>query len=260
MLGIELPIIQAPMAGVQGSELAVAVSNAGGLGSLPCAMLSLDSLGKELAAIATGPSGRTTSTFFVTPRLNSTASATALGERSLSRTTRPTAWTPLTHPRCRNEFRLAARQPMSWKGSGRRSSAFILVCHPRASWRASRPGARKSSLRQPRSKRRAGSRSTVPTRSSLKGFEAGGHRGMFLSADLSSQVGIFALLPRVIAAVRVPVIAAGGISDSQRHCRGEDFGRRRCADWNHLSACVPRPPRAQFIELRSGASPEIIPR
>ena len=41
-LGIEWPLIQAPMAGVQGSALTVAVSNAGGLGSLPCAMLSLD--------------------------------------------------------------------------------------------------------------------------------------------------------------------------------------------------------------------------
>src|SRR5204863_9059789 len=51
LLGIELPIIQAPMAGVQGQALAVAVSNAGGLGSLPCAMLSLDAMRKELAAI-----------------------------------------------------------------------------------------------------------------------------------------------------------------------------------------------------------------
>ncbi|MGY0557752.1 MULTISPECIES: NAD(P)H-dependent flavin oxidoreductase [unclassified Lysobacter] len=51
LLGIELPIIQAPMAGVQGSALAVAVSNAGGLGSLPCAMLSLDAMRDELAAI-----------------------------------------------------------------------------------------------------------------------------------------------------------------------------------------------------------------
>ena len=48
---LELPIIQAPMAGVQGSALAVAVSNAGGLGSLPCAMLSEDALRAELAAI-----------------------------------------------------------------------------------------------------------------------------------------------------------------------------------------------------------------
>ena len=50
-LGIELPIIQAPMAGVQGSALAVAVSNAGGLGSLPCAMLDVDTIRKEVAAI-----------------------------------------------------------------------------------------------------------------------------------------------------------------------------------------------------------------
>ena len=53
LLGMDLPIIQAPMAGVQGSALAVAVSRAGGLGSLPCAMLSADTLRKELEAIKT---------------------------------------------------------------------------------------------------------------------------------------------------------------------------------------------------------------
>ena len=52
LLGIELPIIQAPMAGAQGSALAVAVSNEGGLGSLPCAMLTPDAMRKELAAIS----------------------------------------------------------------------------------------------------------------------------------------------------------------------------------------------------------------
>src|SRR3954463_10067283 len=51
LVGVELPIIQAPMADVQGSALAVAVSNAGGLGSLPCALLSPDSLRRELVAI-----------------------------------------------------------------------------------------------------------------------------------------------------------------------------------------------------------------
>src|SRR5215203_1857703 len=51
LLGIELPIVQAPMAGVQGSALAVAVSNAGGLGSLPCAMLDAVALRAELAAV-----------------------------------------------------------------------------------------------------------------------------------------------------------------------------------------------------------------
>jgi nitronate monooxygenase len=51
LLGLELPVIQAPMAGVQGSALAGAVSHAGGLGSLPCAMLTLDEIRSEVAAI-----------------------------------------------------------------------------------------------------------------------------------------------------------------------------------------------------------------
>ena len=51
LLGIDLPILQAPMAGVQGSALAVAVSNAGGLGALPCAMLDAPALLAELDAI-----------------------------------------------------------------------------------------------------------------------------------------------------------------------------------------------------------------
>jgi nitronate monooxygenase len=48
-----------------------------------------------------------------------------------------------------------------------------------------------------------------------QGVEAGGHRGMFLSSDLTTQVGTFALVPQIVAAVRVPVIAAGGIADAR---------------------------------------------
>ena len=48
-----------------------------------------------------------------------------------------------------------------------------------------------------------------------QGVEAGGHRGMFLSDDLNTQVGTFALVPQIVRAVRVPVIAAGGIADSK---------------------------------------------
>ena len=58
LLGIELPIIQAPMAGVQGSALAIAVCNAGGLGSLPCAMLSIDAMRNELMTIKANTSNR----------------------------------------------------------------------------------------------------------------------------------------------------------------------------------------------------------
>jgi len=48
-----------------------------------------------------------------------------------------------------------------------------------------------------------------------QGLEAGGHRGMFLSEDLTTQVGTFALLPQIVRTVKVPVIAAGGIADAQ---------------------------------------------
>ena len=48
-----------------------------------------------------------------------------------------------------------------------------------------------------------------------QGLEAGGHRGMFLSEDLGTQVGTLALVPQVVAAVKVPVIAAGGIADAK---------------------------------------------
>jgi nitronate monooxygenase len=48
-----------------------------------------------------------------------------------------------------------------------------------------------------------------------QGIEAGGHRGMFLTGDLTTQVGTLALVPQVVRAVRVPVIAAGGIADAK---------------------------------------------
>jgi nitronate monooxygenase len=48
-----------------------------------------------------------------------------------------------------------------------------------------------------------------------QGVEAGGHRGMFLSDDLTTQVGTFALLPQIVRAVKLPVVAAGGIADAR---------------------------------------------
>src|SRR5258706_16254670 len=47
-----------------------------------------------------------------------------------------------------------------------------------------------------------------------QGFEAGGHRGMFLTDNIAAQVGTFALVPQIVDNVKVPVIAAGGIGDA----------------------------------------------
>src|SRR6516162_34021 len=64
LFDIEAPLLQAPMAGVQGSALAIAVSNAGGLGALPCAMLSLDALRTELKTLAAGTTNPYNVNFF----------------------------------------------------------------------------------------------------------------------------------------------------------------------------------------------------
>src|SRR5687768_17133113 len=78
LLGIELPVVQAPLAGVQASALAVAVSNAGGLGSLPCAMLTLEAMRKELAALKAGTRKPYNVNFFChTPPASSSARETA---------------------------------------------------------------------------------------------------------------------------------------------------------------------------------------
>ena len=64
-------------------------------------------------------------------------------------------------------------------------------------------------------RRRAGSKQRGVDAVIAQGVEAGGHRGMFLTDDLATQVGTFALVPQVVDAVKVPVIAAGAISDAR---------------------------------------------
>ena len=89
LLGIELPIIQAPMAGVQGTPLAAAVCNAGGLGSLPCAMLSpMPSLPLKLAPqVQTVPSDLRTVALLAPPQMETTSAAKAAWDRVIARDT-----------------------------------------------------------------------------------------------------------------------------------------------------------------------------
>jgi NAD(P)H-dependent flavin oxidoreductase YrpB (nitropropane dioxygenase family) len=82
--GTELPIIQAPMAGVQDSALTIAVSNAGGLGSLPCAMLGPDALRAELKSIKSQTSKPFNLNFFVILLQNQILSAKQNGAKLCS--------------------------------------------------------------------------------------------------------------------------------------------------------------------------------
>jgi nitronate monooxygenase len=215
LFGIPLPIIQAPMAGVQGGALAVAVSNAGGLGSLPCAMLGLDALRKELAAIRT----QTTNPFNVNCFCHRQPEASV--EREI-------AWRAALSPYFA-EFGIDPNTIAAGPGRAPFSSevADVLAEFKPAvvSFHFGLPSDELLARVRAWGARILSSATTVDEARWLEargvdaviaqGLEAGGHRGHFLSEDLDRQVGTFALLPQIVRAVKVPVIAAGGIADAR---------------------------------------------
>jgi nitronate monooxygenase len=215
LLGIELPIVQAPMAGVQGSALAIAVSGAGGLGSLPCALLSLDVMRQELAtikALTTKPfnvnffchtqvqpdAGRearwraTLAPYFAEYGIDASAIAAGPGRAAFSEEAADLL----------AEFRPAV---VSFH-FGLPSQA--LLARVRA-WGA-KVLSSATTTEEARWLEDRGVDAVI-----AQGTEAGGHRGHFLSEDLGAQLGTLALVPQIVDAVKVPVIAAGGIADAR---------------------------------------------
>jgi len=215
LLGIDLPIVQAPMAGVQGSALAVAVSNAGGLGSLPCAMLSVDAMRNELRAIK----AQTTKPFNVNFFCHTPPTASAERER---------AWRTSLSPYYR-EFGIDPDKIPTGPGrmpfSAEAADALSEFRPPVVSFHFGLPTADFLARAKSWGAKILASATTVEEARWLEahgvdciiaqGLEAGGHRGIFLSDDLGTQVGTFALVPQIVREVKVPVIAAGGIADAR---------------------------------------------
>ncbi|HET9196409.1 MAG TPA: nitronate monooxygenase [Vicinamibacterales bacterium] len=214
LLGVELPIIQAPMAGVQGSALAIAVSNAGGLGSLPCAMLSAEAMHDELTAITSATRKPFNVNFFChTPPVPDPE--------------REAAWRALLRPYYVEAGLDIDRVPA---GPGRTpfSHEHIDVLTrfkpPVVSFHFGLPGQDLLERVRALGATILSSATTVEEARWLnergvdaiiaQGLEAGGHRGTFLSHELTTQIGTLALVPQIVNAVGVPVIAAGGIADS----------------------------------------------
>jgi len=215
LFGVDLPIVQAPMAGVQDLALAVAVSNAGGLGSLPCAMLSREQLRDQVAALASGTRHPFNVNFFV--HVPPTPDAA-----------REARWRAALAPYFSEYGIDAAAIPA---GPGRQpftaEAADVLDAHRPAvvSFHFGLPPAGLVARIKSWGSKVISSATTVDEALWLErhgvdaiiaqGVEAGGHRGMFLGDDLTTQAGTLALLPQMVRAVRVPVIAAGGIADAR---------------------------------------------
>ena len=214
LLGIELPIIQAPMAGSTTPELAAAVTNAGGLGSLGCAFLTPDQFTDECLAVRSATNGAFNVNFFVheEPVLDE--------ERGEAMRGRLRAYY--------EEFGLGevpAAVPSSPTFGPKQLEAVLAASPPIVSFHFGLPSADAVQAVKDMGAVVLGTATTVAEARLLaeggvdaviaQGFEAGGHRGTFAEPYESGHVGTLSLVPQVVDAVDVPVIAAGGIADGR---------------------------------------------
>jgi len=215
LLGTALPIIQAPMAGVQGSALAIAVSNAGGLGSLPCAMLGAETMRAELEAIR----AQTTQPFNVNFFCHTPPAVDAAREDRWRAALAP------YYAACGIDANAIPAGPGRTPFSHEVADALEPFRPPVVSFHFGLPAPELLARARGWGAKVLASATTVDEARWLaargvdaviaQGAEAGGHRGIFLGDELSTQVGLFALLPQVVQAVDLPVIAAGGIADAR---------------------------------------------
>ena len=215
ILGVDLPIIQAPMAGVQGSALTVSVSNAGGLGSLPCAMLGMDTLREELRTIKAQTDRPYNVNFFCHEMPKTNQKAEMIWRNALSPFYKAQGLDPETVAVGTNRVPFNSdavdvleefKPPVVSFHFGLPPDELLV----RVKSFGAKVMSTATTIEEALWLEEYGADIII-----AQGLEAGGHRGMFLSHDLNSQMGTFALLPQIIQAVNVPVVAAGGIADAK---------------------------------------------
>ncbi|QCI65456.1 NAD(P)H-dependent flavin oxidoreductase [Phreatobacter stygius] len=215
LLGIELPIIQAPMAGAQGADMVIAVSEAGGLGSLPGALLTVEQMRSELGIIRQRTAKPINVNFFCHVPPAPDAAREAGWKRRLEGYYREFGLDPLapTPAGVRAPFDDAFCTVMEEFTPEVVSFHFGLPARPlldRVRATGARIIASATSADEARWLEDHGCDAII-----AQGYEAGGHRGIFLTDAVANQAGTMALVPQVVDAVKVPVIAAGGMADGR---------------------------------------------
>ena len=216
LFAIDVPILQAPMAGASDAELAIAVAKAGGLGALPAGMLSGEQVRAQVAQFRTATGDRPLNLNFLAHKM------------PVPNNAREHAWRERLKPYYL-EFGIDPAAPVT--GAARRpfdamACAVVEEIKPAVvsfhyglpekelMARVKAAGCKiicsATTIEEARFLERNGCDAII-----AQGVEAGGHRGMFLSTDPATQVGLFALLPQMVDAVKVPVIATGGIADAR---------------------------------------------
>lgn len=215
LFNIEIPIIQAPMAGANNSIMAIEVANAGGLGSIPCALLTADQIRYEVQKFREGTTKPLNLNFFC--HTNPTPDSDR-EEKWLKKLENYYLEFGLD---IKNGFTPSARNPFDEK-----SCELVLELKPEVvSFHFGLPSKELIAKLKAAHIKIISSATTVDEARFLdengcdaiiaQGFEAGGHRGIFQSKNIFTQVGTMALVPQIVDAVKIPVIASGAITDAR---------------------------------------------
>jgi nitronate monooxygenase len=215
LLGIDLPIIQAPMAGLSTSAMAIGVSQAGGLGSIAGALLSPNALSAELNAFRVRSRGPINLNFFCHPESRADPLRGATWQQRLK---------PYFHELGLSQ-EIATVVPSVIPFSDEHCDLVMELRPEIVSFQFGLPREGLVDRIKAAGSKILGSANTVEEAIWLEergcdaiiaqGWEAGGHRAMFLGESVATQAGTMALVPQVVDAVSVPVIAAGGIADGR---------------------------------------------
>jgi len=212
---IDIPIIQAPMAAAQDVDVTIGAAEGGGLGSLPCAMISAEKAREQVQIFRQRVSAPVNLNFFCHTPVEADAAREAGWRKRLASYFQELGLDP------NMSVNAANRAPFD-----EQMCALVEELKPEVvSFHFGLPD--KMLLKRVKAAGAIviGSATIVKEAVWLEqngadvviaqGAEAGGHRGMFLTENIASQPGTMSLVPQVVDAVRVPVIAAGGIADGR---------------------------------------------